>query len=328
MPHLIQPLPGQKDDIIYYDADPNGNVNDVWALSLKDGEPFLVMSGVGIIPGPWSPLSKHWLIYGKESLYLADPSGNNIHRIFQDGSHQFFLADWLSENIIFISAYYDLQDFIPDMYKINIDTGEITTMNPGDHVSPIAICPFTNAWIGYDGSHTLIVDQLGRQTLLPENMQIHISPFRLNNAQFIPDSDEFVYQDRNRNGLWLSSLSNPANQTLFPTTKDLSQIDTYQISPDGKFIGITFRNEDTITPTLQVIEVDTGKVISQFPFPYAISDENFVWSPDSNFIAFYYQSAPLGSPINPGDVYRGLQILNLTTGEIKVLVKKDLTLVD
>ncbi len=323
---IIDPLKHQKDYIIYSDQNPQDNQNEIWAIDPNDGSSILVMKGEGIWSAGWSPSGMYWLITGKHELFLADSDGTNIRQIFQDPSYVYFATAWLSDNNIFVNAYQDLLNSFPDMFEIDIQTGKITKLNPGENTFAIAVSAFAHSWIGYDGSKLLLIDQQQHISMLPGNIKPSFRAFSLDSLNFLPNSDQFIFESDH--SLWLFTLSQRSNLVNFSSTKGIGQINYYLASPDGSMVGFTFTETNVLTPTFQVINKDSGKVVAQFSIPYTVSTLYFRWSPDSKFVVLPYQSTNPGSPVYPSDIDSGIQIMNTNTGEIKILLKKNVTITD
>ena len=124
----------------------------------------------------------------------------------------------------------------------------------------------------------------------------------------------FVAQERadpkSNYKLWIVSKHEDPYMLFDPNGEN---IDQFSVSPDEKYIAVT---HDGMEKHIYIFSTDTLQLLYKWIFPYKIGDAEFLWSPDSGEIAFYYFN----------DSKYGIQIMDIKTSKTKIIVKKDVAL--
>jgi Tol biopolymer transport system component len=317
-------------NIMHTKRDPDKKQDIIWALNPKRQTPIKIVEGLW--PSAWSPSGKRWLLKTDNALYVADADGFNIHQVYQDPHYLYLSATWLSDTVLIVNAFSDLSSQ-PDIYQINIETGEIKQIIIDGLAAAISVAVSNNVWFGvfdgYDGHRIQVLDQAFNMTPVLNNLKVSISPFGFDSVQFLPTTDDFIFIGADKNNdkyvLWHASLSNPSPQELFISNED-GFISDFKISPDGKSVGLIYMS--TSFTYFDVVDISSRQLIHKWLYPYSIGTSTIHWSPDSKYIVFPYQSIDIGQAATSADITSGIQIMNIYTGEIDVLLKEDVNIVD
>jgi hypothetical protein len=327
VPQLISRMQLHKDYIIYVDQNTQDKQNEIWALSPGDGAPFIVLKGDGLWPNGWSPSGSYWLLCGKSQLYVASADGSGIHQIFQNQNYVLLDAIWLSDTIVLVNAYFDLQ-YSPDIFQIDIERNEIKKISLDGLTQVLSVNIPNGEWIGLFNERGLkLIDQQQQVRAFLDQFYIDTPQrFGFDSIQPLQDSDGFVFigveKKLERKGLWKASTSQSTTQLLFGEAEKEGYISSFRISPDGQLAAIVYPTSPDIY--FYVLDIQSGRLLHRWVSPYTIGTPYVHWSPDSRYIVFPYQSMAPGEPANESDIVFGIQIMDVITGETQVLLKSDI----
>jgi len=324
LPQIGTPLEVGKNYITYVDYNSENNENEIWALNPLDNKPFLVLQGPKIWPHGWSPSGKNWLLSAAGTIYVANATGSALSVVFQDLNYTRIDAAWLSEGSILFNAYIDLAS-PPDMFRLDTLSGDIVPIRSGANAFIQAISPDNEIWIQGDWDGNLyIMNESGIITPILQDFFLDLDPFNFRKIQFIPGTDEFVFLGSPRSsdefGLWTASLSDPGAKKLLIPEGD-ENIQSFNISTDGQLIGVVL--EDSSGFRFQTMNVRSQLPDNDMDYPYSIGTIHFLWSPDSDLIVLPYQSIDPGEQATSADIISGIQIMDVSTGQVSVLLKRN-----
>lgn len=323
VPKLLAPLPTGKDYIIYTVWNSAEKQNEIWAHNPDDGEAFVMFRSGEIWPGNRSSSGSLWLFGDSSAIYVANADGTGIRLVYQNPKYIRMQADWISETDIMVEAFQDLSEY-PDIYRINTETGKAEGIDIKGIKYIQAVCIEKNVWIGWDSALDIVrvVDQgLDTYPILENYHDVSVDIFDHDEIQFLPGSDEFIFIASDigldNYSLRKSSLSGSEVSTLLEPAENEYNLE-FQISPDGYFVGVVY--ETLEGNYFYVIDLSTGNLIYHWVFPYTIGSTHFIWSPDATQIALPYFEGVTGSG---SEIVFGIQIMDLATGETRVVLKRD-----
>ena len=97
-------------------------------------------------------------------------------------------------------------------------------------------------------------------------------------------------------------------------------IDQFAVSPNEKYIALTYNSVELGGVYLYVFSVENLQLDYKWVYPYTLSTGYFIWSPDSQSIVLHYSEFDAGGSF---EVHSGIQMMNVTTGETKTILKED-----
>lgn len=300
-----------------------GQNHELWAVDPLSGEFFQVAKGINWFLG-WSHPGNKWLLSGKHALYVANPDGSNLHMVYEDPQYTFTYSWWLSDNLILINAYSDLQ-LPPRIYILDLTTEKIDDVTTEDAPKFTAAVSLRNTWIeaSWDSGKMQVNDVSNRPYHLFDEMRIRLSPFDSSDIEFLSNADQIIFiasqnADSQQGSSWklfLASTLNDSLSLLFEAEKN-STINKFRISPDGRYLAFTYSTgKDTF---INFLNLQTKKIDYKWVYPYwPDSNSPFFWSPDSKFIVLPYVSS---GPWTVPTTRSGIQIMNISNGETKLIV--------
>jgi hypothetical protein len=116
--------------------------------------------------------------------------------------------------------------------------------------------------------------------------------------------------------LWLVSKQERP-QILFDPGND--GIDQFSVSPDERYVALTYNTLNGVF--LYVFSLDNLQLLYKWVYPYELGSGFFDWSPDSRSIVLHYSGSDTGSAA----VNFGIQVMDITTGETRIILKEDVT---
>jgi hypothetical protein len=117
--------------------------------------------------------------------------------------------------------------------------------------------------------------------------------------------------------LWLVSKQE-SPQILFDPGSD--GIDQFAVSPDEQYVALTLNSVRLKGLYVYIFSLDSLQLLYEWVYPYKLGNGYFIWSPDSQSIVTYYSESDIGSS---NEVTSGIQIMNIKTGERKLVLKED-----
>ncbi len=113
--------------------------------------------------------------------------------------------------------------------------------------------------------------------------------------------------------LWVVLNHETPHILLDPQGEKIDQfsIDQFSVSPDEKYIAVKLAS--LLDQHIYIFSTDTFQLLYKWIYQSKTGGVHFVWSPDSEKIAFEYSGG--GSSV-------GIQVMNIQTGETKVIVQK------
>jgi len=326
-PEIHNSLPTHKDYIIYIKSNSISGQDEIWALNPEDNSPILVVSGADLWPWGWSPSGSHWLFTAGSSILVANSNGTAIHSVFNDKRYTQIYPFWLTDTTLLFNAYTDLL-LAPDIYELDLTTGKSTRISTEAGTFIQSVFPPKGSWLQvvWDSGHREILERNlnGDITEYFSGFDVSIDPFWSCSFQFIRNSNETVFMAKNKGDentdyrLWKMNITSGSTEVLFKPSAD-SWVDEFLLSPNEQYLAFTYLQSQTTF--LNILNITTGNVDYQWNYPYWLNSSGFLWSPDSNSIALPYVS---GEPGTIPKVDHGIQVMDITSGETRVLLNENI----
>lgn len=315
-----KPLPHPEEYIIYSKYDASVDQEEVWAISPDRLAPSLVT--VGMVPRAWSPSNKLWLFTLGGSIYIANADGSGIRAAFNSKEYTGVDPFWLTDNLILFNAYLDVFS-PPDIYSLDIDSGKISQLYPEENKFIQATFPSDGTWLRGDwmtGSLDL-VHQNGEIEIFFNDFVILADYFNPHQIQRIDLLDKYLIVAKGQGDsdykFWLLS-NNEAPVMIFDPGNE--SVNFFMVSPDEKYLALTYvTSEGTF---INFLSLENQQTVYQWPCPYKIGTCNFTWAPDSQSLALLYSDSNFG--VDNG-IASGIQIMDVATGETKIILNEDVT---
>ncbi len=314
------PLPHPEEYIIYSKYASSNDQEEIWAISPNKPNPFLVASDM--IPRGWSPSNRLWLFTTNGSVYIANADGSNHQAVYNSDEYTGIDPFWLTENIILFNAYRDIFS-PPDMYSLNIDTRTITQLFPGENKFIQSAFPSDRTWLRGDWmtGNLEIVNSNGETEEFFNEFEILIDYFKPYQIQRINAQNKYLIVAKEQGDsvykFWLVSESE-APTMLFDPGYD--GVNFFMVSPNEQYLALThLTSEGTL---IKILSLEDQQLVYQWTCPYEIGACNFIWSPDSQSIALSYSGTNLGTA---GGTNSGIQVMDITTGETRIILNEDVT---
>ena len=134
----------------------------------------------------------------------------------------------------------------------------------------------------------------------------------------IKKQDKYLFIAK-RNGdddykLWL--VSNHEDPSML-FDSGISTTSQFAVSPDERYVA-TLQENGSDSYRINILSLDSLKLLHSWTFPFKMTTPKFFWSPDSETLALDYSTDPVG-------VNNGIQIMDIKTGQMKVILKKVLS---
>lgn len=318
----LTPLPSSKDYIFYLDFETNTNYK-VWAINPKELTPVFVTSELAL--WGWSPSNTSWLLTGNRSIYVANADGSEIRNVYTySDEYEGIQPFWLTEDIILFNAYEDYFFLPPDIYSLSVRSGRATQLFPESDNFIQATFPSENKWLlaGWASDSLSMVNQNGITENFFDDFSIVTDPHvPYQKVQRVNRLDAYLAQAKRKEDtnykLWLLPEQGTP-QVLFDPKDD--GIDQFGLSPNEKYVALTFNTVELEGVYLYVFSLENLQLVYKWVYPYTLSTGYFIWSPDSQSIVLYYSEFDAGSPT---EIHSGIQVMNVTTGETKIILKED-----
>jgi len=117
--------------------------------------------------------------------------------------------------------------------------------------------------------------------------------------------------------LWLVS-NQETSQILFDPESD--GIDQFAVSPDEQYVTLTYNTIRSKGVYVYIFSLENLQLLYKWVYPYKLGSGELIWSPDSQSIVTYYSESDIG---HSNEVTSGIQIMDLKTGERKIILKED-----
>lgn len=314
------PLPHSEEYIIYSKYDASNDQEEIWALSPNRTNPFLVTTN--IIPRAWSPSNKLWLFTVDGSIYIANADGSSIRAVYNNKEYTGVDPFWLTDNIVLFNAYRDVFS-PPDIHNLDIDTGMVTKLFPGDNKFIQATFPSESTWLRGDwltGSLD-IINQNGEAEKFFNDFAILADYFNPYQIQRINTLDKYLIVAKGKGDsnykFWLVS-NNETPKMLFDPGNE--GVNFFMVSPDEQYLALTYvAAKDTF---IYILNLEKQQLAYTWHCPYEIGSCDFKWSPDSQSITLLYSDADVGTS---NGITSGIQVMDIMTGETRKILKEDVT---
>lgn len=315
-------LPSPKDYIFYIDFETNTDYK-IWAINPNELTPIFVTSELAL--WDWSPSNNSWLLTGNRSIYIANANGSEIRNVYTySDEYKGIQPFWLTEDIILFNAYEDYFFLPPDIYSLSVRSGEATQLFPESSNFIQATFPSENKWLlaGWASDSLNIINQNGTTENFFDDFLIVTDPHvPYQKVQRVNRLDKYLAQAKGREDtnykLWLLPEQGTP-QVLFDPKSD--GIDQFSLSPNEKYVALTFNTVELEGVYLYVFSLENLQLVYKWVYPYTLGTGYFIWSPDSQSIVLHYSEFDAGSST---EVHSGIQVMNVTTGETKIILKKD-----
>ena len=319
----LSPLPSSEDYIFYINFETNTDYK-IWAINPTDLSPQFVTSGSAV--QGWSPSNKFWLLTGYQSIYVGNADGSEIRNVytFKDEYESIELF-WLTDDVILFNAYKDGISLPPDMYSLDVNSGAVIQLFPDSNKFIQVTFPSEKKWLraSWPAGSLEIVDQSGtfekffEDFLIPTNIFAPYPPVqrinRLNKYLF-----KAIGPGDLSSKLWLASKQEPP-QMLFDPGSD--GIDQFAVSPNEEYVALTYNTVGLEGVYVYVFGLENLQLLYKWVYPYKLGAGYFIWSPDSQSIALHYSDFDAGKST---EVHSGIQVMDITTGETKIILKQDI----
>lgn len=313
-------LPG---NYLMYTVFPN---QDLWAVNPKKPIPFRVLD-TSNLKNLWSPSHKFRLYAENKWLYKIPESALTAPTTSVDAFYNYsqfksiVSMNWLTDDVLLFEDYQGKYPYgASDLYSLNITSGRVTKLIDASSFEMMgAIFSDEKKWLKIDTTDVVsILDENGNSdAFFPDFLILgptilYFDPKRPFVDRIVKlDKYLFVAQERadpkSNFKLWIVSKHENPYMLFDPNGES---IDQFSVSPDEKYIAIT---PDSMENNIYIFSTDTLQLLYKWFFPYKIGLAEFLWSPDSDEIAFYYSN----------DSHSGVQIMDIKTGKTKIIVKKD-----
>lgn len=317
----VKTIENNKDYIFYTKINSETGHTEVWALDPDTGVKTLIFIGRDIWPFGWSPSGKYWLLNTENGLYVSQSDGSNLQQVLNTENYEYVTGSWLSETSILVNVFPNINQ-APEIILIDLQRGTSTKLNFDRPYAVVATSPSTGEWIVSPwnaGALEIIDNSLQGEPILKEFF-ISRSGFGFSDIQFTPTSNSLLFignrylEDEH---LWISAEDFGEPQSLF-TGIEHGSFDYFQVSQDGRFVGLVYKvadaNKDTIT--IYIIDLASKQVVYQYVYEYSITSLMFDWSPDSSSIVLPYEEGEPGF-INSD---AGINVLELDSGTITPVI--------
>jgi hypothetical protein len=324
---IVQSLPRSDELIIYIQYNSENDRNELWAINPNKLTPIFITDE--LVNRRWSPSNKLWLLTGNQSIYLANDDGSEIRNIYTYGDeYEGVDPFWLTEDIILFNAYEDSIFLPPDVYSLSIRSGKITRLFPEIDNFIQSTFPSKQKWLlaSYPSGSLDMVDKDGKSENFFDDFSIVADPHvPYPKIQLVNRLDKYLVQAK-RNGdtsykLWLLSELG-THQMLFDPEDE--GIDQFAVSPNEEYVALTYNTVELPGVYVYVISLDNLQLLYKWMYPYKLGTGYFIWSPDSKSIVLHYSESDAGSSTT---VNSGIQIMDITTGETKIILKEDVELI-
>ncbi len=322
----LTPLPQFKDYIIYSKFETKIGSEIWWAINPSKLNPLLITSN--ITPRSWSPSNKLWLFTGNRSIYVANSDGSNVRVIYNYKEYEGIDPFWLTDDVVLFNAYKDPLFLPPDIYSLDISSGKVTQLFSGSRNSQFiqATFPTEKKWLlaSWPSGPLDIVDENGKAEKFFGGFSIPTDPFApYPPIQRINRLDKYLFQakgpaDTNYK-LWLVSKQETP-QILFDPGSD--GIDQFAVSPDEQYLALTYSTIQLKGVFVYIFSLENFQLIYKWAYPYKLGSGELIWSPDSQSIVTYYSESDIGYP---DKINSGIQIMDIKTGETKIILNEDVT---
>lgn len=322
----LMSLPQPEDYIFYLKFETNTDYK-IWAINPNELTPRFVTSAFTL--RNWSPSNKFWLLTGNRGMYIVNADGSELRRIYTYRTkYKGIDPFWLTDDVILFNAYEDPYFLPPDLFSLDINTGKVTQLFPGSSNFIQAVFPDEKRWLlaSWPSGSLDLVDQNGNTENFFDNFSFVTDPnASYHKIQRINHLDKYLCiakaAGEDNYKLWLFSIGEVPQVFFDPGNEG---IDQFTISPDEKYLALTYNSVKLGGTYLYVFSIDTKELLHEWVYPYKLSREPFIWSPDSRSIVLHYSESGVG---RYNTVNSGIQIMDVTTGETEIILKEDVTFI-
>lgn len=319
----LTPLP-KFDDYIIYSKYKSSTEFEIWAINPNNLVPLFITSD--FTPRSWSPSNKFWLLTGHQSINIANSDGSGFHSAFTYKEYQGVDPFWLTDDVVIFNAYRDYLS-LPDMYTLDVNTGAVAQLFAGSNKFIQAAFPSEKKWLVASWpppSSIDIVDENGKTERFFDEYLINTDPFApYQKIQHINRLKKYLFIAKGPGDinykLWLASKQEPP-QVLFDPESD--GIDQFTVSPDERYVALTYNSVRLKGLYVYIFSLDNLQLLYNWVYPYKLGSGYFIWSPDSQSIVLHYSESNAGNSTN---VNFGIQIMDITTGETRIILNEDVT---
>lgn len=312
----VTPFPLAADYIIYGKLSRENDYR-IWMWAINSSKPIPILISESVYPSGWSPSNKLWLLTGNQSIYIANADGSNVRMMYSSEEYSFYYPFWLTDNVVLFNAFKDYL-VAPDIYSLNIDTGTATLLfSSASEYFIDSTFPPEKKWLRGSWSQTTteIVSENMRAEKFFADFSVGTDPFSTGlRIQRVRKLDKYLFiakkQGEANSKLWLAS-EQEIPQVIFDPGND--GIDRFAVSPDERYVALAY---NTLKGEfLYIISLENQKLVYIWDYPHTLSNIKFIWSPDSQSIAFQY------SENTTNGIEEGIKIMDIKTGQMTVISK-------
>jgi hypothetical protein len=317
---IHMPLSHSEEYIIYSKYDASKDQEEIWAISPHKLNPFVITTNA--TPRVWSPSNTLWLFTKGGSIYVANADGSGIRAVYTNEEYTGIDSFWLTDSLVLFNAYKD--GFSPpDIYSLDIDSGKVTQLSSGDNKFIQTTFPSESTWLQGDwltGSLD-IIKQSGEVEKFFSDFAILADFLNPNQIQRINRLNKYLIvakgQEDPNYKFWL--VSNHEAPIMIFDPGD-GGVNFFRVSPNEQYLGLTYvASDDTF---IYFLDINNQDLIYKWRCPYEVGSCDFIWSPDSQSIALLYSDSDVGTS---DAITSGIQIMDITTGETRKILKEDVT---
>ena len=325
---IVTPAPTDRPgNYIIYSRFPDQDV--LWAINPEKPIPFR-LPDTSNLWNNWSPSHQFWLYSDDEWFYKIPASPTNhttsVHAIYNHSQFKSIVSEtWLTDDVLLFEDYQGEYPYgAADLYSLNIPSGVATKLidsklNPYEMLG--AVFPDEKKWLKLDfvSGAVSIMDENGNPDAFFVNFSIAgptVPYFNPKNpfVKRLTKLDRYLFMaqehadPKSTYKLWVVSNHETPYMLLDSMDENIYQ---FSLSPDEKYVAV--RMDGLPDEHIYIFSMDTLQLRYKWVYPSKTGGVEFVWSPDSEKIAFEYDGG--GSP-------DGIQVMDIQTGETKVIVQK------
>lgn len=312
----VTPFPLAADYIIYGKLSRDNDYR-IWMWAINSAKPMPILISESVYPSGWSPTNKLWLLTGNQSIYVANADGTNIRMIYNSEEYSFYYPFWLTDDVVLFNAFKDYL-LAPDIYSLNVDTGTVTLLfSSASEYFIESTFPSEKKWLRGSWSQptTEIVSENGKAEKFFAGFSVVTDPFSTGvRIQQVRKLDKYLFiakkQGESNYKLWLAA-EQEIPQVFFDPGND--GIDQFAVSPDERYVALAYNTLKG--ELLYILSLEDQKLLYIWDYPHTLSNIKFIWSPDSQSIAFQYSESTTNG------IEEGIKIMDIKTGETTVISK-------
>ena len=310
----VTPFPLSSDYITYGKLSTE-NDRSIWTWAISSAQPTPILISKRVYPSRWSLSNKLWLLTGNQSIYIANADGSNVRMIYNSKEYEFCDPFWLTDDVVLFNAFKDYFFVAPDIYSLNIRTGAVTLLFSSESEYFIeSTFPSEKKWLRGSWSQptTEIVSENGNAEKFFADFSVVTDPFSKGvSIQQVRTLDKYLFiakkQGETNYKLWLAA-EEEVPQVFFDPGND--GIDRFAVSPDERYVALAY---NTLKGELvYILSLENRQLLYAWDYPHTLSNIKFIWSPDSQSIAFQYSES------TTNDIEEGIKFYVALVESLKV----------